>query len=135
MGFCGAAQLIRIRRTRWEGSSAEPQVQDVFAVTSLGPEQAHAQRLLDISRSHWSIENGNHHRRDRTYDEDRHPVREPKTASFLGALRSLAIFILLRFKRHQPDPEDFTLPDLHRWTRNRLPSAISWLTNPKPRTL
>lgn len=135
VGFCGAAQLIRIRRTRWEGGSAEPQVQDVFAVTSLGPEQAHAQRLLDISRSHWSIENSNHHRRDRTYDEDRHPVREPKTASLLGALRSLAIFVLLRFKRHQPDPEDFTLPDLHRWTRNRLASAISWLTNPKPRTL
>ncbi len=65
----------------------------VFATTSLWPEEAGPEQLLDIVRDHWKIENGQHHRRDRTQDEDRCTVRETNTARVLSLFRSLAIFL------------------------------------------
>ena len=38
----------------------------VYGITSLGIDQATPQRLLEIVRSHWNIENGLHYRRDET---------------------------------------------------------------------
>ena len=64
-----------------------------FAVTTYGPEEATPQRLLELARDHWSIENGQYYRRDRTQDEDRCPVRETTAARHLSLLRSLAIFL------------------------------------------
>jgi hypothetical protein len=129
IGFCGAAQLVRIQRIRWEGDNPEPSVEEVFAITSLRPEQADPAKLLRICRCHWSIENGTHYRRDRTFDEDRLPVREPKTAALLGALRCLAIFHLMRRKAKERRPERFTLPDFQRWAQHHKGAVIGWFTN------
>jgi hypothetical protein len=64
-----------------------------FAVTTYGPEEATPQRLLELARDHWSIENGQYYRRDRTQDEDRCPVSETTAARNLSLFRSLAIFL------------------------------------------
>ncbi len=64
-----------------------------FAVTTYGPAEATPQRLLELARDHWSIENGQFYRRDRTQDEDRCPVRETTAARTLSLFRSLAIFL------------------------------------------
>lgn len=84
-----------------------------YAVTTYWVEEAGPDQLLAIARDHWSIENGQHYRRDRTQDEDRCPVRNTTTARNLSLLRSLAIFLfhqqagrkdgkksLPRFERH-----------------------------------
>ena len=63
-------------------------------------------------RSHWSIENGQHYRRDRTQDEDRCPVRETTTARNLSLFRALAIFLLKRQSRGRGGKK--TLPDFER---------------------
>jgi len=67
-----------------------------FAVTSYYPEEAGPQRSLQLARDHWSIENGQYYRRDRTQDEDRCPVRDTTTARNLSLFRSLSIFLFIR---------------------------------------
>ncbi len=42
----------------------------VYGITSLTAHEASAQRLLEIARTHWQIENGLHYRRDETLRED-----------------------------------------------------------------
>jgi len=64
-----------------------------FAVTSYWPEEAGPEQLLELVRDHWSIENGQHYRRDRTQDEDRCTVSDTTAARNLSLFRSLAIFL------------------------------------------
>ena len=79
MGLAGVAQVVRIhchtQQVR-QGKVIKETDDDRFAVTSYWPEEAGPDRLLELGRDHWSIENGQHYRRDRTQDEDRCPVRE-----------------------------------------------------------
>jgi predicted transposase YbfD/YdcC len=83
-----------------------------FAVTSYWSEETEPDRLLELGRGHWSIENGQYYRRDRTQDEDRCPVRETTTARNLSLFRSLAIFLFKRQSQGRGSKK--TLPDFER---------------------
>jgi predicted transposase YbfD/YdcC len=104
MGLAGVAQVVRlhghtqiVRRGR-----TIKETDDVrFAVTSYWPHEADPDRLLELARDHWSIENGQHYRRDRTQDEDRCTVRDPTAARNLSLFRSLSIFL---FKEQSQRP-------------------------------
>jgi hypothetical protein len=65
----------------------------VYAATSFWPQEAGPEWLLDLVRDHWTIENGQHFRRDRTQDEDRCTVAETNSARLLSLFRSVAIFL------------------------------------------
>jgi predicted transposase YbfD/YdcC len=96
MGLAGVAQVVRLHCHAQEvrqGKVVKETDDTRFAVTSYWSEEAGPQRLLRIGREHWSIENGQHYRRDRTQDEDRCPVRETTAARNLSLFRSLAIFL------------------------------------------
>ena len=54
-----------------------------FFLTSLWPQEAGPARLLELIREHWSIENGQFFRRDRTQDEDRCTLSDPTAARHL----------------------------------------------------
>ena len=83
-----------------------------FAVTTYWPQEAGPDELLQIGRDHWSIENGQYYRRDRTQDEDRCPVQETASARNLSLFRSLAIFL---FKRQAPSQRGKkSLPDFEK---------------------
>jgi len=83
-----------------------------FAVTSYWSQEAGPDRLLELGRGHWSIENGQYYRRDRTQDEDRCPVQKTTTARNFSLFRSLAIFL---FKRQaQSKNGKKSLPDFER---------------------
>ena len=84
----------------------------VYFVTSLLPEEAGPEALLELIRDHWSIENGQHHRRDRTQDEDRCMVRETNSARSLSLFRSLAIFLHEAQRRKRGGKK--SLPDFER---------------------
>ncbi len=62
-----------------------------FALTSLPPEQASPQRLLELNRGHWSIENRSHYVRDVTFDEDRSRIRVGHGPAVMAASRNFAI--------------------------------------------
>ena len=68
--------------------------------------------MLALIREHWSIENGQFFRRDRTQDEDRCTVSDTTAARHLCVFRSLAIFL---FKAQSERPQGkSSLPDFQR---------------------
>ena len=120
MGLAGVAQVLRIHYQAQEirqGKVIKQSDDTRFGVTSYWTEEADPDRLLDLGRGHWSIENGQFYRRDRTQDEDRCPVRDTTTAHNLSLFRSLAIFL---FKRQSQDQGGKTsLPDFERHVHRR----------------
>ena len=97
-----------------------------FAVTTYLPEEAGPQELLGIGRDHWSIENGQHYRRDRTQDEDRCPVRETVSARALSLFRSLAIFLFKRQAKSKDGKK--SLPDFEKHIHRKPWGLICRLT-------
>ena len=96
------------------------------AVSSPG---SNAKHLLKSFRGHWTIEAGNHYRRDVTYQEDRSPVKNHNAARALAAMKMLAIFLSQR-EAHQPQTErERTLPEFNRACAvNGIDRAINWMT-------
>jgi len=130
MGFYGAAQVLRIRRHFLHLKSGKQSDETVLAITGLTPlsnVHANAQGLLEIVRSQWSIENGNHYVRDRSYDEDRCPVRDPNSAQILSTLRSLACFLTKRELHHPRNAHQATTPAFNRFCTAHCRQAIHWL--------
>lgn len=66
----------------------------VYGITSLSVEQADASRLLALTRGHWGIENGLHHKRDVTLGEDASRVRREGAPQVMAALRNSIIHLL-----------------------------------------
>jgi len=66
----------------------------VYGLTSLRPEQASAERLLEYNRGHWSIENRSHYVRDFCFDEDRLQIRKGNGPRLMATLRNFAISLL-----------------------------------------
>lgn len=124
VGLAGAAQLFRIDRTVQylrQGRVVKTTHETVYGVTSLSPEEASPEVLLQRVREYWSIEIKQHYRRDHTQREDHCQVRHPISARNLSLLRSLAIFL---FERQRPKRGGKqSLPD---WQRKNLrhPNAL-----------
>jgi hypothetical protein len=75
-------------------SQREETIETVCVVTSLGPEQASAERLLAISRGHWHIENRLHWVRDMSLGEDACRVRTGEAPQVLAAIRNAALRLM-----------------------------------------
>jgi len=121
---------VRIERHVWKGTAVEPTITVVFGLTSRAAAAATPAQLLAAVREHWAaIENGQHHRRDRTYREDNSPVRDPNATPCYAALRCLAIFLCVQHKRAERRPQDYHLPDFLRWTGNRKTTVIRWFAH------
>lgn len=121
---------MRIERHVWKGTAVEPTITVVFGLTSRAAAAATPAQLLAAVREHWAaIENGQHHRRDRTYREDNSPVRDPNATPCYAVLRALAIFLCVQHKRAERRPQDYHLPDFLRWTGNRKTTVIRWFTH------
>jgi len=115
IGLAGVAQVVRIHchaQLVRQGKVVKETDEVRFAITSYWPEEASPERLLEIGRDHWSIENGQYYRRDRTQDEDRCSVRETTAARNLSLFRSLAIFLLKRQASGKTGKK--SLPDFER---------------------
>jgi predicted transposase YbfD/YdcC len=66
----------------------------VYGITSLSVEEADAQRLLELTRGHWGIENGLHYKRDVTLGEDACRVRTQTAPQVLASLRNSIVHLL-----------------------------------------
>lgn len=97
-----------------------------FAVTSYYPAEVGPQAALQLARDHWSIENGQFYRRDRTQDEDRCPVRDTTAARNLSLFRSLAIFLFRQQAKAKRGPE--SLPDFEAHVHRKPWGLIRRLT-------
>lgn len=124
LGLAGVAQIIRVERTVQtirRGQVLKETKESAWAVTSLWEDETTPDQLLAVVRSHWSIENGQHYRRDRTQDEDRCTVRATTAARNLSLFRSLAIFLFEAQRGSQRAKA--SLPDFERHQLRR-PGAL-----------
>jgi predicted transposase YbfD/YdcC len=131
VGFCAAAQVVRIHRHFTEQTTGKVSDETVLGISSLPAQSDAAQNaaeLLDIARGQWTIENGNHYVRDRTYDEDRCAVRDPNSARILSTLRSLARFMAKNGYHRPRSAHKKTTPAFNRFCQHHRTMAIGWLT-------
>jgi predicted transposase YbfD/YdcC len=87
-------QVFRLERRSTEQGKTSVEVR--FGITSTPPTVATAKRLLEIARTEWGIENGLHHRRDVTLQEDACQVRRGQAPQVLAALNNATIGIVLQ---------------------------------------
>jgi len=67
-----------------------------YGISSLSRQQANAERLLQLNRGHWTIENSVFYVRDEAFGEDRCRVRRGSAPQVLAALRNAALNLLRR---------------------------------------
>src|SRR5256884_5375333 len=90
----GLAQVFELGRYVITQKTTEERVEMVYGVTSLSPERGTPERLLELVRSHWQIENKSHWVRDVTFDEDRSQVRCGNIPQVMAAFRNTTIGLL-----------------------------------------
>lgn len=70
-------------------------------LSTLPPELAFPERLLELVRGHWGIENSLHYVRDVTKGCDRSRLRTGHAPQIMAALRNLVITLIHRFGSSQ----------------------------------
>jgi Transposase DDE domain len=90
LAWPGAAQVARIERTREIGGKVSTET--AYIITSLTAAEAGPERLLELSRTHWAIENRLHYVRDVSFNEDRCRVRAGARA--LAVIRNIVLHLI-----------------------------------------
>jgi predicted transposase YbfD/YdcC len=94
-GWPFVAQVAQLTRTVTKAGQTTSEV--VYLITTLAPAKASPQRLLELNRGHWSIENRSHYVRDVSFGEDRSRLRTDHAPHIMAAFRNLAITLIHRF--------------------------------------
>jgi predicted transposase YbfD/YdcC len=84
-----AKTIVRVDRYRWDKGMKSQET--AYYLSDLDPE---AERLGEIIREHWQVENRLHHVLDVTFGEDRRRVRDQNSATNLAGLSRLALAVL-----------------------------------------
>ena len=88
------AQVAQLTRTVTKVGKTTTEV--VYLITPLSPPKASQERLLELVRGHWGIENRLHYVRDVSFGEDRSRLRTGSAPQVLAALRNLVITLIHR---------------------------------------
>jgi hypothetical protein len=127
MGFPHVAQLARLDRIR-ELANGRQEVETVWLITSLPPEQASAERLLELARQYWSIENGTHYRLDVSGGEDRCRVQHPVAVATLGILGRAVQGEYRTWAARQRKARDSTCPAFQEKMSRRINLVVRYLS-------
>ncbi len=96
-----------------------------YAVTSLPAHVADAGRLLQIARAEWGIENGLHHRRDVSLQEDHSQMRRGRAPHILATLNNTVVSVA---GYHGTT----NLAKVQREFQYRFDRALAWLAHIPP---
>ncbi|MFC3456121.1 ISAs1 family transposase [Amycolatopsis speibonae] len=114
--FPHAAQVFLLERHVTYTATGNTHHETVLGITSLTNDQAGPDRIADLARGHWCIENQLHWVRDVTYREDTSQVRTGNAPRIMAGLRNL-IISTLRLNGHtniaaalRHNARDFTRP-------------------------
>ena len=120
-----AEQVFRIERHSLRIRDGKLMEKVNYGVTSLTAAEASPERLLELVRAHWSIENGLHYRRDETFREDRCRLTG-QGARAMAVLNNLVLGLL---RRNRVD----NVPDARRYYAANLEEAAALiLRSPAP---
>lgn len=92
--FPHVGQAFAIERTIIHRKTGTRTQELVYGITSRTKADADAQRLLEINRGHWAIENSCHYVLDWNYDEDRSRIRTGYGPENVTRLRRFAISVI-----------------------------------------
>ncbi len=133
IGLYAATQVFVVEREVIPISNGVEESKELsYAVTSTprsADSEENAKQVLKTYRGHWTVENGNHYRRDVTYQEDKSQIKHPNAARILAAFKMTAIF-LCSIEAHKPENDrERTLPEFIRsCSINGIDKAIGWIT-------
>lgn len=85
-------QVFRVQRERT--SKDKQSVEVVYGWTTLSQKRCSPERLSQVIRAHWAVENRLHWRRDVTLGEDRCGVRFPPVAQMLAVLNTVVLSLM-----------------------------------------
>lgn len=88
------AQVYEYRSARKHTRTGKVTHQKQYGITSLPPQKATPQRLLELRRGHWAIENLSHRTRDMIFGEDASQVRCGNIPHVMAALRNTVLTLL-----------------------------------------
>lgn len=91
-----AEQVFQLERTFKRVADGKITHEIVYGITSLTRQEAGPERLLEITRSHWAIENSLHYRRDETLREDWCHLRVGHADRAMALLNNLILGLLAR---------------------------------------
>lgn len=94
------AQVLQIERHTQCLRTGAWRHETSYAITSLTPERASSERLLQLTRQHWGIENGLHYRRDTTLQEDKTRISHPQQAQVMAVLNNFVIGLARKLGFH-----------------------------------
>lgn len=87
----GVVQVFKIERRSCCLRTGELTEETAYGITSLTAEDASAERLLQLTRGYWGIENGLHYRRDTTLREDQTRMSQATQAEAVAVLNNFII--------------------------------------------
>lgn len=94
LDFPYVGQAFLVERHSTEKKTGKSSVEIAYGITSRSPEQASPQRVLQVNREHWTIENSCHYVLDWNYDEDRSRIRTGHGPENITRLRRFAIGLI-----------------------------------------
>ena len=116
-------QVFKLDYRALDPNTGEVQLETVYGLTSLSPDQADPARLLELKRSYWAIENKLHYRRDVSFNEDRCRLKTGKAARTMAIINNLALALIDRL--------DFnSVPDARRRFAAKPDQALSLFFQP-----
>ena len=129
LGFPQARQLAKVERTvRHRNGKRTHEV--VWLVTSLPPEKAGPEQLLQLIRAYWEIETGVHQRLDVGLREDQCRIRDTQVGWALGWMRRLVIGEFYRWKAKIKRSREATSPKFLKHNARHKTKLINFLTAP-----
>lgn len=97
-------QVFMLKRRFTYTKTGEVRQQVVYGFTSLSRNEVTPEKLLQMIRSYWGIENGLHYRRDVTLLEDRTRMTIGSTGQAMACLNNLVLGFLLAQKKYRYIP-------------------------------
>ena len=94
LDFPHLGQAFLVERHSTEKKTGKRSVEIAYGITSRTPQEANPQRVLQVNRGHWVIENSCHYIIDWNYDEDRVRVRSGHGPENITRLRRFAVGII-----------------------------------------
>ena len=94
LDFPHVGQAFVIERETIVKKTGKRSCETVYGLTSRPPTQATPQRVLQVNRGHWSIEDSCHYILDWNYDEDRCRIRTGHGPENITRLRRFAIGLI-----------------------------------------
>ncbi len=85
---------MKIERHRIQIKTGKEGHETAYAITSQSRDEASPERLLYQNRTYWGIENGLHHRRDTTFQEDHCRATRGNTGRVMAIINNLIIGLL-----------------------------------------